>query len=72
MGLEEQIIPIHAESHDLPFAQCYFDMAVSIDSYYYFGMEEDYLTKHLAQLLKPGGEIAVSVERMIMPEEISG
>ncbi|MCU0637477.1 MAG: methyltransferase domain-containing protein [Methanothrix sp.] len=61
LGLEEQIIPIHAEAHDLPFAQGYFDMALSIDSYHYFGVEEDYLTKHLAPLVKPGGEIAVAV-----------
>ncbi len=60
-GLQDRIIPIHAEAHDLPFAQDYFDAAVSIDSYHYFGVDEDYLTKHLAPLVKRGGELAVAV-----------
>jgi cyclopropane fatty-acyl-phospholipid synthase-like methyltransferase len=61
MGLEEKIIPIHAEAHDLPFAQEFFDVAVCVDAYHYFGVEEDYLTKHLAPLVKRGGQIAVAV-----------
>ncbi len=60
-GLEDLIVPIHAEAHALPFADEYFDMAMSIDSYHYFGVEPDYLAKHLAPLVKKGGEIAVAV-----------
>ena len=29
--------------------------------YHYFGVEEDYLTKHFAPLVKKGGQIAVAV-----------
>lgn len=61
MGLEDKIIPIHAEAHDLPFANEFFDVAISVDSYHYFGIEADYLTKHFAPLVKKGGQIAVAV-----------
>jgi cyclopropane fatty-acyl-phospholipid synthase-like methyltransferase len=61
MGLEDKIIPVHAEAHDLPYAQGYFDAAISIDAYHYFGVEKDYLDKHLAPLVKKGGQIAVAV-----------
>ncbi|AKB29057.1 cyclopropane fatty acyl phospholipid synthase [Methanosarcina siciliae T4/M] len=61
MGLEDKIIPIHAEAHDLPFANEFFDAAISIDAYHYFGVEKDYLTKYFAPLVKKGGQIAVAV-----------
>lgn len=59
-GLEDKIIPIHAEARDLPFAQEYFDLVVSVDAYNYFGAKEDYLDEHLAPLVKKGGEIAIA------------
>jgi len=52
MGLEDKIIPIHAEAHDLPFANEFFDLAICVDAYNYFGVEEDYLAKYLAPLVK--------------------
>ena len=61
MGLEDKIIPIHAEAHDLPFANEFFDLAISVDAYHYFGIKENYLTDHLAPLVKKGGQIAVAV-----------
>lgn len=61
MGLEGKIVPIHAEAHALPYADEFFDIAVSVDAYHYFGIEKDYLTKHLAPLVKKGGQIAVAV-----------
>lgn len=61
MGLEDRIIPIHAEAHNLPFANEYFDAAISVDAYHYFGVETDYLTKYFAPLVKKGGQIAVAV-----------
>jgi cyclopropane fatty-acyl-phospholipid synthase-like methyltransferase len=61
MGLEDKIIPIHAEAHDLPFANEFFDAAICIDAYHYFGIEADYLTNHFAPLVKKGGQIAVAV-----------
>ncbi len=61
IGLEDKIIPIHAEAHNLPFAHEFFDVAVSIDAYHYFGAKEGYLSEHLAPLIKKGGQIAVSI-----------
>lgn len=51
----EQIVPIHAEAHDLPFAEEFFDAAVCVDSYQYFGLDPEYLGKHLLPLVKHGG-----------------
>jgi len=61
MGLEDKIIPIHAEAHDLPFADAFFDLAISVDAYHYFGIEKDYLTNYFAPLVKKGGQLAVAV-----------
>lgn len=59
MNLESQIIPIHADASDLPYADKYFDAIISIDSYHYFGTEPDYINK-LAPLVKKGGIIALA------------
>lgn len=61
MGLEDRIIPIHADAHELPYADEYFDAIFCIDAYHYFGHEEGYLEKHLVPLLKKGGQVAVGV-----------
>lgn len=61
MGLEDKIIPIHAEAHDLPFADEFFDLAICVDAYNYFGVEKDYLAKYLAPLVKKEGQIGVAV-----------
>lgn len=58
MGLtQEQIVPIHAEAHDLPYAEEFFDAAVCVDSYHYFGCDETYLGTHLLPLVKHGGSL---------------
>lgn len=61
MRVADKIIPIHAEAHELPFANEFFDVAVSVDAYHYFGVEPDYLPKYLAPLVKEGGQIAIAV-----------
>lgn len=60
-GLDELIVPIHAEAHVLPYAENFFDAVVSVDSYHYYGAEEGYLENALLPLLKPGGLLAVVV-----------
>ena len=62
MGLtSSQIIPILAEAHQLPFAEEYFDAAVSVDSYQYFGTDKEYLGKHLLPYVKKGGYVLIVV-----------
>lgn len=60
LGLEEQVFPIHADAHSLPFAHNFFDAIVSLDAYHYFGTNEMYLNS-LLKYLKPGGEIGIVV-----------
>lgn len=60
MDLDNLIVPIHADALDLPFAEEYFDAAISIDAYYYFGRTEDYMDAKFAPLIKPGGQIALA------------
>jgi cyclopropane fatty-acyl-phospholipid synthase-like methyltransferase len=69
-GLGDRIIPIHADAHDLPYAEGYFDAVVSIDSYYYFGMDPGFMDQKLSPLLKKGGLIALAFPGL--KEELSG
>lgn len=59
-GLEKSIIPIHANANHLPFANGYFDAVISVDAYYYFGREDDFMDKKLAPFIKPNGLIAMA------------
>ena len=61
LSLEDKIIPIHAEAHELPFANEYFDAVISIDSYHYFGCESDYLSKYLTPIVKKTGKIFIGI-----------
>jgi len=75
-GLEEQIVPIHADANDLPYADNYFDAAVCVDAYLYFGQEDGYMDDHLAPLVRPGGEIGLVIPGIKMdldgvPEEMA-
>lgn len=62
MGLTSQnIIPIKAEAHELPFAEEFFDTVICVDSYHYFGLDKEYLGKYLLPLIKHGGYLLVVV-----------
>lgn len=60
VGLDNQIIPIHADANSLPYADEYFDAVISIDAYYYFGKNDTFMDEKLAPLIKPGGVIALA------------
>ena len=60
----EQIIPIHADANDLPFAEEFFDAVISTDSYQYFGRDPEYLGKHLLPFVKHGGYLYIVVPGM--------
>jgi len=59
-GLDEKIIPIHAEARTLPYAEGFFDAIVSIDSYHYYGTDALYLD-YISSFLKEGGQIGIVV-----------
>jgi SAM-dependent methyltransferase len=67
--MENQIFPIHAEAHALPYAENFFDAIVSMDSYQYYGTDELYLPSFI-KFLKPGGQIGIVVPGLA--QEIPG
>ncbi|HXK77420.1 MAG TPA: methyltransferase domain-containing protein [Oscillospiraceae bacterium] len=65
MGLStEQIIPIHADAVDLPYAEEFFDAVVCTDSYNFFGRDPEYLGTHLLPFVKHGGCVYISIPGM--------
>ena len=65
-GLADQIVPIQAEAHALPYAQAFFDAAISIDSFHYYGTDDLYLN-YFARFIRPGGQIGVAVPGLMQP-----
>ena len=59
--LDNRIIPLNCNAEKLPFAENYFDIIISIDSYHYFGLEKDYFKYNIKPLLKENGEIYIAV-----------
>jgi cyclopropane fatty-acyl-phospholipid synthase-like methyltransferase len=59
-GLQDQVFPIHAEAHALPFADEFFDALISLDAYHYFGTDDLYLS-YYARFVKPGGQLGIVV-----------
>lgn len=58
-AVENRVYPIHAEARALPFADDFFDAVLAIDSYSYFGTDDQYLN-YLARFVKPGGAIGIA------------
>ena len=58
-GVADLMCPIHAEAHALPYAEEFFDAAISIDSYHYYGTDETFLPNTYARLVKPGGQLGI-------------
>ena len=68
-GVEDGVFPIHADARSLPFAAEFFDAIVSIDSFFYYGTDDMYLS-YLARFVKPGGPVAIAGAAML--REIDG
>jgi ubiquinone/menaquinone biosynthesis C-methylase UbiE len=58
-GVEDGVFPIHADARSLPFAADFFDAIVSIDSFFYYGTDDLYLS-YLARFVKPGGPVGIA------------
>lgn len=63
-GVEDLVIPIHAEAHALPFAEGFFDAIVSVDAYQYFGTADLYLG-YLSGFLHAGGQLGIVVPALL-------
>lgn len=59
-GVQDRVFPIHAEAHALPFEHDFFDAAVSLDAYHYFGTDDLYLG-YYCRFVKPEGQIGIVV-----------
>jgi cyclopropane fatty-acyl-phospholipid synthase-like methyltransferase len=64
LHVEDFVIPLHADAHQLPFADEYFDAVISIDAYQYFGYEDEYYDKYLRPILKKDAWVALSIPGM--------
>lgn len=60
MGVSDRVFPMHADARNLPYADGFFDAAVSVDSYHYYGTGEDFLPDVYAKLVKPGGRLGLA------------
>jgi cyclopropane fatty-acyl-phospholipid synthase-like methyltransferase len=60
-GVSDKVFPIHAEAHALPYAEGFFDAAISVDSYHYYGADELYFPCTFAKLVKPGGQFGIVI-----------
>ena len=64
-GVADLVFPIHAEAHALPYAEGFFDAAVSFNSYHYFGTDDTYLPEVFSKLVKAGGQLGVVINGCI-------
>ena len=60
-GVADRVFPIHAEAHALPYAKGFFDVAIAVDCYHYFGASENYFVDVFSKLVKPGGQFGIVV-----------
>ncbi len=68
-GVEGEVFPIRADARSLPFAAEFFDAAVSIDSFPYYGTDDLYLG-YLARFVKPGAQLGIAGAGLV--QEIDG
>lgn len=62
---ENQITPIKADvTESLPFEKHSIDAIVSIDSYHYFGRDENFLNEKVLPYVKKGGYIYIAIPGM--------
>lgn len=59
-GLMEQVYAVHAEARAYPFQPDFFDAALSIDAYHYWGCTPGHVD-YVASFVRPGGTIGVVV-----------
>ncbi len=63
-GVEKRVFPLQGDALQMPFADDFFDAVVSINAIWKFGTGEDFADKHLARVVKPGGQIGIVIPGM--------
>lgn len=63
-GVEDRVLPVRLEAHDLPFGDETFDAIVSVDAYHYFGTDDLYLSS-CVRMLKTDGRIGIVVPGLV-------
>lgn len=63
-GVADQVFPIYAEAHSLPYAHEFFDAVVSLDAYHYFGTDNLYL-RSFSRFIKLGGQLGIVVPGLV-------
>ena len=58
-GVEDSVFPVHADARSLPFSDEFFDVIVSLDSFYYYGTDDLYLN-YLTRFVRRGGAIGIA------------
>jgi len=64
-GVCDRVFPVHAEAHALPYANDFFDAAISVDSYHYYGADEWYFPCIYSKLVKPGGQFGIALPGLV-------
>ena len=64
-GVADRVFPIHADAHSLPYAEDFFDAAVSFNAYHYFGTSDTYFPQIYSKLVKPGGQFGLVIDGLI-------
>ena len=60
-GIDNNVVPIHADAHDLPYANNYFDLITTIDSFHYFSTEPEFFESKILPLVKSGGYVYIAM-----------
>jgi SAM-dependent methyltransferase len=68
-GVADGVFPIHADARSLPFAAGFFDAIVCVDSFVYYGTDDQYLA-NLARFVRPGGQVGFAGAGLV--QEIEG
>ena len=50
-----------AKAHQLPYADGFFDAAISVNSYQFFGTADTYFNEYFGKLVKRGGQIGFAL-----------
>jgi len=64
-GVADLVFPIQADAHSLPYAEDFFDAAISLNAYHYFGTADTYFPLTYSKLVKSGGKFGFVLDGLI-------